>query len=148
MDLVIAPGPGVPNGLVIPGGLVVERFSRSPGPGGQSVNTTDSRVEIELTLDALDPLLTETQRRRVRSRIPALAADGRIVVVAREHRSQHRNRVAARERLAETLRAALAPPPPPRRATKPTRGSHERRLEAKRQRGQTKASRARPPHDG
>ena len=65
------------------------------------------------------------------------------MVVASEHRSQHRNRVAARERLADLLRTALAPPPPPRRATKPTKGSQRRRLEAKRQRGQTKALRGR-----
>ena len=69
------------------------------------------------------------------------------MVVASEHRSQHRNRVAARERLAELLRSGLAPPPPPRRATRPTRGSQRRRLEAKKQRGQTKALRGRVDGD-
>lgn len=144
MDLVIAPGPGVPRGLTVPGGLLVERFSRSPGPGGQSVNTTDSRVEVELELDALAPLLSPAQRTRLLAALPALAQDGRLSVVAREHRSQHRNRVAARERLAALIRTALTPPPPPRRATKPTRGSRERRLHAKRLRSQTKSGRSRP----
>jgi ribosome-associated protein len=66
-----------------------------------------------------------------------------VVTVASEHRSQHRNRVAARERLADLLREALAPPPPPRRPTKPTRGSQRRRLKAKKERGATKALRGR-----
>ena len=138
MDLVIAPGPGVKDGLVIPSGVLVERFSRSTGPGGQSVNTTDSRVELELDFTAYDGF-TATQRRRVTA-----AFGERIVIAAREHRSQHRNRVAARERMADQLRAAMAPPPPQRRPTKPTRSSQLRRLETKKQRAQTKASRSRP----
>lgn len=137
MDLDVPPGPGLPDGLVIPDSELVERFSRSPGPGGQSVNTTDSRVEL-----AWDPassaVLDEHQRDRLRSR-----SSGPLVVVAHEHRSQHRNRVAARERLAARVRELLAPPPAPRRATKPTRGSRERRLEAKKQRGRTKQLRGR-----
>ena len=84
-------------------------------------------------------MLTETQRRRALRRWPS----GTVSIAASEHRSQHRNRVAARERLAEQLRTALEPPPPPRRATKPTRGSQRRRLEAKKQRGETKALRGR-----
>ena len=138
MDLVIPPGPGVKDGLVIPSGVLVERFSRSPGPGGQSVNTTDSRVELELDFTAYDGF-TATQRRRVTA-----AFGERIVIAAREHRSQHRNRVAARERMADQLRAAMAPPPPQRRPTKPTRSSQLRRLETKKQRAQTKARRSRP----
>ncbi|GAA4371936.1 alternative ribosome rescue aminoacyl-tRNA hydrolase ArfB [Nocardioides caricicola] len=124
-------------GLVIPAGELVERFSRSSGPGGQSVNTTDSRVELELDV-LTSSALTEQQRARLVGRIGSP-----VVVVASEHRSQHRNRVAARERLAERIRTALAPPPPPRRPTKPTRGSQRRRLDAKKQRGQTKALRGR-----
>ncbi|WGY00044.1 alternative ribosome rescue aminoacyl-tRNA hydrolase ArfB [Nocardioides sp. QY071] len=136
-DLIIPPGPGLPGGLVIPDTELVERFSRSPGPGGQSVNTTDSRVELVWD-PAASSVLTDAQRSRLIAR-----ADGPIGVVAHEHRSQHRNRVAARERLAARLRELLAPPPPARRATKPTRGSKERRLEAKRQRGRTKQLRGR-----
>jgi len=90
-------------------------------------------------------LLTAAQRQRLRRAYPG--DDQRLVVAAREHRSQHRNRVAARERLADQIRAALAPPPPSRRATKPTKGSTERRLQSKRERSQTKAARTRPPLD-
>ena len=137
-DLVVPPGPGLPEGLVVPAAELVERFSRSPGPGGQSVNTTDSRVELEYDV-AASAALTESQRDRLLARLPAST----VRVVASEHRSQHRNRVAARERLADQLRSALAPPPPTRRPTKPTRGSKQRRLDAKKQRGQTKSLRGR-----
>ena len=135
--LVVPPGPGLPRGLVVPASELVERFSRSSGPGGQSVNTTDSRVELEYAVST-STALTEAQRARAVSRLGEV-----VVVAASEHRSQHRNRVAARDRLAERLREALAPPPPPRRPTKPTRGSQQRRLDAKKQRGQTKALRGR-----
>lgn len=143
-DLHVPAGPGLPEGLVVPAADLVERFSRSPGPGGQSVNTSDSRVELELDLTSTTAL-TDTQRTRALRRWP----DGRIAIAASEHRSQHRNRVAARERLAEMLREALAPPPPPRRKTRPTRGSKERRLRAKKERAQTKSMRGRvPDQDG
>lgn len=132
MDLVVPAGPGVPEGLLIPDTELVERFSRSPGPGGQSVNTTDSRVEL-----SWDPVTSKVLDDRQRSRLLSRTA-GALTAVAHEHRSQHRNRAAARERLAAQVRDLLAPPPPPRRATRPTRGSKERRLEAKRQRGSTK----------
>ncbi len=145
-ELRVAPGPGLPAGLMIPAAELVERFSRSSGPGGQSVNTTDSRVELEYDV-AGSSALSEAQRARARSRLVARLIDGRLVVVASEHRSQHRNRVAARERLAELLRAALAPPPPVRRATRPSRRARERRLEGKRQRSQTKALRRRVQGD-
>ncbi len=137
MDLEVPPGPGLPAGLVIPDTELVERFSRSPGPGGQSVNTTDSRVELVWD-PAASTVLDEHQRARVLAR-----ADGPVVAVAHEHRSQYRNRMAARERLAARVRELLAPPPPSRRPTKPTRGSKERRLDAKRQRGRTKQLRGR-----
>ena len=137
-DLLVPAGPGLPEGLAVPAGELVERFSKSPGPGGQLVNTTDSRVELELDV-AASTALSDVQRARALRRWPG----GRITVAASEHRSQHRNRIAARERLSERLREALAPPPPPRRPTKPTRGSQRRRLEAKRQRGETKSLRGR-----
>ncbi|WP_323792066.1 alternative ribosome rescue aminoacyl-tRNA hydrolase ArfB [Nocardioides sp.] len=140
-DLTVAPGPGLPNGLVIPAAELVERFSRSSGPGGQSVNTTDSRVELEYDV-LVSTVLSDSQRARA---VGSLGSP--VVVVASEHRSQHRNRTAARERLADRLRTALAPPPPARRATKPTRGSQRRRLDAKKQRGQTKSLRGRVRDD-
>jgi ribosome-associated protein len=136
-DLRVPPGPGLPAGLVIPDGELVERFSRSPGPGGQSVNTSDSRVELEYDVVA-STALTEAQRARLVGRLGSP-----VRIVASEHRSQHRNRVAARERLAARLREALAPPPPKRRPTKPSRSSQRRRLDEKRQRGETKALRGR-----
>jgi ribosome-associated protein len=145
-DLTIATGPGVPDGLSIPAGDLVERFSRSPGPGGQSVNTTDSRVELEYDVSR-SAALGEGQRRRATRNLGERLVRGRLIVVASEHRSQHRNRVAARERLAELIREALAPPPPPRRATRPTLGSQRRRLKAKKHRGQVKELRGRVDDD-
>jgi ribosome-associated protein len=148
MDLVVAPGPGLPGGLVVPATQLVERFSRSSGPGGQGVNTADSRVELELDLSALDGL-SDAQRRRVLTALSSRLVDERLLVVtASEHRQQRRNRVAARHRMAALLRDALAPPPPPRRPTRPTRGSQERRLAEKRRRSDTKATRARPAAEG
>ncbi len=141
MDLVVPPGPGIPKGLTVPSDALVERFSRSSGPGGQGVNTTDSRVELELALvDA--PWLTPVQRTRAVGRLGE-----RVVVAASEYRSQRRNRVAARERVAALLREALAPPPPVRRPTRATRSSQERRLAEKRRRGDTKTGRGRPGPD-
>ncbi len=147
MDLVVPAGPGVAEGLTVPAGELVERFSRSSGPGGQGVNTADSRVELELDVVAY-PGFSDTQRRRVLRALDSRLVDGRLLVVAAsEHRQQRRNRVAARERMADLLREAMAPPPAPRRATRPTRGSKERRLTAKKHRGQTKAGRSRPGPD-
>jgi ribosome-associated protein len=137
-DLVLRSGPGLPEGLVVPAGEIVEQFSRSSGPGGQSVNTTDSRVEVAFDLRT-STALTEAMRERGLRQLDT----GRIVVTASEHRSQHRNRVAARQRLADRLRAALAPPPLPRVPTKPTRGSQRRRIEGKKRRSQIKAMRGR-----
>jgi ribosome-associated protein len=130
-DLEVRPG------VVVPAVELVERFSRSSGPGGQSVNTTDSRVELEYDV-MTTTALTDAQRARVVGRLGSP-----VVVVASEHRSQHRNRVAARQRLADRLRAALAPPALPRVPTKPTRGSQRRRIEGKKRRSQVKAMRGR-----
>lgn len=141
-DLTVPAGPGIPAGIILPATELTERFSRSPGPGGQSVNTTDSRVELVFDVST-SPTLTSAQRNRALARLGERLVDGSVVVTASEHRSQHRNRVAARERLADLLREALSPPPPPRRATKPTRGSQRRRLDTKKQRGQTKSLRGR-----
>lgn len=143
MDLVIPAGPGVKHGLTIANAELAERFSRSPGPGGQSVNTTDSQVEVSLDVATSDAF-TGTQRRRILAALSTRLVDGRLVITAYEHRSQYRNRLAARQRMAALLAAAMAPPPPPRRPTKPTKGSQERRLSAKKHRGQTKAGRSRP----
>ena len=135
--LVLRSGPGLPDGLIIPESDLEERFSRSSGPGGQSVNTTDSRVEVSLDLASCSAL-SETQRERAIGRL------GRtLTVTASEHRSQHRNRVAARSRMADRLREALAPPPLKRVPTKPTKGSQRRRAESKKRRSQVKSLRGR-----
>ena len=142
-DLRISPGPGVPRGLVVPAAELTERFSRASGPGGQGVNTTDSRVQLSLDLAATSAL-DERQRARVIAGLAPRLAGTVLTVSAEEHRAQRRNRVAARERLAALLRQALAPDAP-RRATKPTRGSQRRRLQAKRRRGEVKQGRRPAP---
>jgi ribosome-associated protein len=141
-DLALAGAPGLRRGLVIPAAELVERFSRSSGPGGQGVNTADSRVEL-LWEPAASAALTPAQRDRVVAALADRLVAGRVSIVASEHRSQLRNRAAARERLAALLREALAPPPAPRRATKPTRGSQQRRIEGKKRRSQLKSGRGR-----
>ncbi|MHA3703170.1 alternative ribosome rescue aminoacyl-tRNA hydrolase ArfB [Jatrophihabitans sp. YIM 134969] len=136
------PGPGVPDGLVIPGAELDERFTRSSGPGGQGVNTTDSRVELRFDVQR-SSAFTDTQRTRLLRVLGPRLRHGGLRLVATTRRSQAQNRAEARERLAEMLRSALAPPPPPRRATRPTLGSKNRRISAKKQRGETKAGRGR-----
>lgn len=144
-DLLISPGPGAPRGLRVPASELTEQFSRSSGPGGQGVNTTDSRVQLSLDL-ATTAAFDDAQRARVlRNLEPRL--DGTVITIAAsEERSQRRNRVAARQRLAELLRDAVAPAVP-RRPTRPTRGSQRRRLDAKTRRGIIKANRRRPDAD-
>jgi ribosome-associated protein len=129
--------------LVLPARELHWRFSRSSGPGGQGVNTADSRVELSFDL-AGSPSFPPHLRDRALRRLEARLVDGVLTVVASEHRSQLRNRDAARERLAAILQAALAPDPPPRRPTRPTAGSKRRRLEAKARRGAVKRMRGRP----
>ena len=113
-DLHIRSGPGVPHGLVIPASELMERFSRSSGPGGQSVNTTDSRVEISLDLCAL----AGAEHRAAGSGLTSRLGE-RLVVTASEHRSEHRNRVAARARLAD--RCATRSPRPRSHGCRPSR---------------------------
>lgn len=144
-DLSVVPGPGAPRGLLIPAAELQEQFSHASGPGGQGVNTTDSRVQLSLDLTTTSAL-DDTQRARVLRVLDARLAAGVLTVTAAEHRSQRRNRAAARERLAAVLREAVAPPVP-RRPTKPTRGSKRRRLEAKKQRSVTKQQRRKPGLD-
>ncbi len=144
-DLRIPAGPGCPRGLVVPAGELIERFSHASGPGGQGVNTADSRVQLSLDL-ATTVALNEKQRERALSVLGDRLMGTLLTITAAEHRSQRRNRTAARERLAHVLRAALTPPTP-RRATKPTRASKLRRLADKKRRGEVKARRRRPDAD-
>ncbi|MDT7596702.1 MAG: ribosome-associated protein [Pseudonocardiales bacterium] len=119
--------------MLIPERELGWRFSRSGGPGGQGVNTTDSRVELIFDV-AASTALTEDQRARVLQRLSNRLVDGVLTVAASEYRSQLRNRDAARARLDAMLRAALAPDLPTRRPTRPSRAARERRLADKRRR--------------
>lgn len=127
----------VTRSVVVPEGELQWRFSRSSGPGGQGVNTADSRVQLSLdltTTTALGPV----QRARAVDRLADRLVDGVLTVTAQEHRSQLQNREAALERLAEILAEAVAPPPPRRRPTRPSRRAVERRIADKKRRGRTK----------
>ena len=131
--------------VLIPAGELSWRFSRSRGPGGQNVNTTDSRVDLVFDLMGSQALPERLKVRALTQLAPRLV-DGSVVITARDHRSQWRNRVLAQRRLVALLQEALRAPPPPRRPTRRTRGSVERRLAAKKRRSAIKAQRGgRPP---
>ncbi|MFJ2369422.1 alternative ribosome rescue aminoacyl-tRNA hydrolase ArfB [Microbacterium sp. NPDC087665] len=137
------PGLRVTSGITIPESELSWRFSRSSGPGGQGVNTADSRVE--LVWDAANSAaLSSVQRERLMEQMGVRLVNGVLTIAASEHRAQLRNREAARERLAGLVADALRPPAPSRRATKPSRGSKERRLKAKQRRTDVKQLRQRP----
>jgi len=136
-DLVVTPT------LSIPASELRWRFSRSSGPGGQHVNTSDSRVQLSWSV-ADSAAVSEEQRATFLARLGARLVDGAVTVTASTERSQLRNRAIASGRLAALLAAALAPDGPRRRATTATRGAHRRRLAAKQQRSATKQQRRRP----
>ena len=132
--------------LTIPAAELSWRFSRSGGPGGQGVNTTDSRVELSWDLagsEMLPPALRERAVERLRNRL----VNGVLTGTASEHRSQLRNREAAAARLAGIVAGAIAPPPRVRRATRPSRGAVERRISEKKRRGEIKRNRRASPGD-
>jgi ribosome-associated protein len=126
--------------LLIPAAELHERFSRASGPGGQSVNTTDSRVELSFDVEHSSALPGWARARAV-ERLAGRLAGGVLTVTASEQRSQHLNRQAARDRLAGLLRDAVAPPQRARIPTRPGRAANERRLQAKRNRAEVKRSR-------
>lgn len=126
--------------FVIPGAELSERFSRSSGPGGQGVNTTDSRVELSFDV-AGSASVPDHLRARMLDRLSSRLVEGVVTIAASEHRSQLMNREAARARLVMLLLDASAPPAAKRRPTKPSRGSKERRLASKKRRGEVKKSR-------
>jgi ribosome-associated protein len=135
----------VGHGVTIPESELTWRFSRSSGPGGQGVNTADSRAELVWDVSR-STVLSSHQRERLLERLSGRLVDGVLTIAASEHRAQLRNRDAARARLAATVADALRPPAPSRRPTKPTRGAKERRLDAKKRRTDVKRLR-RPPAD-
>jgi ribosome-associated protein len=140
MDLQVTPQ------LTIPAAELGWRFSRSSGPGGQHVNTSDSRVQLTWSV-ADSAVLTAAQRELLLERLGTRLISGAITVTVSRERSQLRNRELALEALATRVRAALAPPSAPRRPTRPTRGSVRRHLAAKQHRSATKQQRRRPADD-
>lgn len=138
MELDVTPG------LTIPASELGWRFSRASGPGGQHVNTSDSRVELFWNVAQSDSI-SEGQRQKLLSRYEPRLVAGVLTVIASEQRSQLRNREIALSKLAALVASGLAPDAPRRRATKPTRGSVRRRLAAKGKRSETKQRRQRPP---
>jgi ribosome-associated protein len=133
----------MPGDLRIRGSVVVPeaelswRFSRSSGPGGQGVNTTDSRVELSLdvaTTSALSAYLRERAMQNLGDRL----VDGVLTVSAAEQRSQYQNRLSAERKLVDALAAAIAPPPRPRVPTKPSASARRRRVDDKKRRGTIK----------
>jgi ribosome-associated protein len=135
-------GPYVIRGSVsLPEAELMWRFSRSSGPGGQHVNTSDSQVELRFDLAATEAL-PPVWKQRALERLAGRLVGGVVTVRASEHRSQWRNRETAAVRLASLLAEATAPPPKPRRQTRIPRGINERRLREKKQRGDTKRGRS------
>ncbi|MFI9825381.1 alternative ribosome rescue aminoacyl-tRNA hydrolase ArfB [Streptomyces sp. NPDC052013] len=135
-------GPYVIRGSVcLPEAELLWRFSRSSGPGGQHVNTSDSQVELRFDL-ARTEALPEVWKQRALERLAGRLTGGVLTVRASEHRSQWRNRETAAVRLAALLAEATAPPPKPRKPTRIPRGINERRLREKKQRAETKRGRS------
>lgn len=140
MDLEVSPA------LTIPASELGWRFSRSSGPGGQHVNTSDSRAELSWNV-AESAVLSDDQRLLLATRLERRLVAGVITVTASERRSQLRNRELALAKLANLVAEGLAPEAARRRATRPTRGSNQRRLASKGQRAATKLQRRRPSAD-
>ncbi len=128
------------RGIRIPPDELSWRFSRSQGPGGQSVNTTDSQAELSFDL-AGSATLPHLLKERALTALSGRLTDGVLTVAASEYRSQLRNREAAAARLSALLTEATAPPPKSRKPTRPTRGATERRLAEKQRRSQLKRQR-------
>lgn len=123
---------------VIPDADLTWRFSRASGPGGQNVNTTDTRVQLSFDLAGSDAF-PDKLKQRMLARL-----GGQVVVAATEYRSQLRNRRAAEERLGRLLQEAMRPPPARRVPTKPSKGSKQRRIQQKKRHGEIKRLRRRP----
>ena len=130
--------------LIIPARDLRWRFSRSSGPGGQGVNTTDSRVELVLDVEKCSGL-GPFRRARLVEHFETRLVEGCLRVVVAEERSQWQNRQKALHRMAELLREGLQPPPRARKSTRPGRGAVKRRLDTKKKRGDLKRQRRNRP---
>jgi ribosome-associated protein len=133
----------VRGSIVIPRSELRWRFSRSGGPGGQGVNTADSRVELRWDVTAT-AALPEPLRVRATERLARRLNDGVLSIVVSEERAQLQNRQIAERRLAALVAEAIAPPPARRHPTRPSKGSVERRIQAKRRTSEIKQNRRRP----
>ena len=138
MDLIVNPR------LIIPSNELKWRFSRSSGPGGQGVNTTDSRVELVFDIKS-SSVINLFHKQRLLQNLKSRCINGCLNIIAKEERSQYQNRQLALSRLADLLREGLKPPPKQRKATKPTRASQKRRINAKKQRSALKQKRQSKP---
>jgi len=136
----------VTDDIAIDENEITESFVLASGPGGQNVNKVSSAVQLRFDVARSPSLPEDVRQRMMRLAGSRLTKEGVLIITAREHRSQDRNRSAARARLIDLLRRA-ATRPKPRRATKPTLASKRRRLEGKTIRGRLKRGRARPPQD-
>lgn len=139
-DLEIQPG------VTIPGAELTFQASRSSGPGGQHVNTADTRIQLRWRVQDTDAL-SEPQLRHVLEFLgPRLTEEGELILSCDTHRSQRRNRQEVTERLADLIRKALTPKKP-RRRTRPTAAARKRRLANKQHRARIKQNREKPGHD-
>ena len=142
----LSTGLDIAPGVRIPDGELLLRAITGSGPGGQHVNRSATRIELRWNIRT-SRALTEAQRSRVMGKLASrLDSEGQLRIVAGEYRSQQQNRRAALDRLTTVVARALIVPPS-RKATRPTRASVERRLDAKRRRADTKQDRRRGHDD-
>jgi ribosome-associated protein len=133
------------SGLTIDEKDLTWRFVRASGPGGQNVNKVSSAVELRIDVARIVGLPPDARTRLTRLAGHRLNQDDILIIQAQRFRSQERNRADALERLSALLQQAMVRPKT-RRATRPTKGSKERRLKGKTERGRTKSMRGRVHH--